>query len=58
MRLRDTINLLEKLSDEGKNDNLDIGIVDKYDVYSSIKNIYISKFYPFDDNDRYIRVNI
>lgn len=58
MKLRETINYLEKLSDGGKNDNLYVGIVDRHDMCSSIKNIYISKFYPFEEEDRYIRINI
>lgn len=58
MKLRELINQLEKLSDEGKNDNLDVLMVDRHDMCSSIKKIYISKFYPFEEKDRYIRVNI
>lgn len=58
MKLRELITQLEKLSDKGKNDNLDIGIVDKYYMCSSVKNIYIDTFYPFENNNRFIRINI
>lgn len=58
MKLGEALTLLQKLSDGGKNDNLDIGVVDREDMYTSIKTICIDKFYPFEEKDRFVKIRI
>ena len=50
--LREFINELEKLSDGGKNDNLEVGVLSYYDEeFCPLENVCVDEYYPKEELD-------
>ena len=47
--LREFINKLEKLSDGGKNDNLEVGVQNSDDEFCSIGWFGVDEYYPLEE---------
>ena len=50
MKLRDLINKLEKISNNGKYDELEVEVLNPFDNYQNIEtyNVYIEEDYEYD----------
>lgn len=51
MTLREFIRTLEELSEGGKNDNLEVGVMISDEDYCCVEQVHIGTCYPGDDID-------